>query len=318
MSTRAGAPLVLVAGRSGQVARALVEAAPDDLRLVALGRPELDLSEPGSIASAVERLSPAAIVNAAAYTAVDRAEAEEDAATAINGRGPGLLARAAREANGGAGVPIVHLSTDYVFDGSLDRPYREDDPVAPLGAYGRSKLAGERAVAAATPDHCILRTAWVHAPYGTNFVRTMLRLAETRDELRVVGDQRGSPSYAPDLAEAILAALRHMLARPGQSDEEGGRGTFHLAGAGETSWAGLAEAVFEVSARHGGPSARVAPISTADYPTPAARPANSRLDVTRFRRIFGVAPPPWRDGVERCVRALSGAAEALGGRADAP
>ena len=290
-------PTVLIAGRSGQVARALTDAAPNGWRVVALGRPELDLAEPSTIDAAVREVRPDAIVNAAAHTAVDRAEEEPERAMAINADGAAALARAAERAS----VPIVHVSTDYVFDGALDRPYREDDEVRPLGAYGRSKLAGELAVAEVTANHCTLRTAWVYAPYGQNFVRTMLRLAETRDEVRVVGDQRGSPSYAPDLARAMVVALRHLLAHP---NEASGRGTFHLAGTGETTWAGLAEAVFEASARRGGPSARVVPIPSSEYPTPAPRPANSRLDTTRFRDTFGHALPDWRDGVERCVAAL--------------
>ena len=295
-------PLVLIAGRSGQVATALAALDPADLHLLPLGRPELDLAEPNgaSIKAALERHRPAAIVNAAAYTAVDRAEDEPDEAMAINARGAGLLA----EASAAVGVPVVHLSTDYVFDGSLDRPYWEDDPTAPLGVYGRSKLEGERAVTAATPDHCILRTAWVHAPYGGNFVRTMLRLAQTRDELRVVNDQRGTPSYAPDLADAIVIVLRHLLARPVGAGEGSGRGMFHLAGTGETTWAGLAEAAFEASAKRGGPNARVVPIPAVEYPTPAARPANSRLDTSRFQRTFEHVPPHWRDAIERSVSAM--------------
>ena len=303
-ATDGGPPTVLVAGRSGQVARALLELDAPDLRMVALGRPELDLADAtaarATLDAAIDRLNPVAIVNAAAYTAVDRAEEKPEAAEAINGLGAGLLAEAAAR----AGIPIVHLSTDYVFDGTLDRPYREDDPVAPLGAYGRSKLSGERAVAATTPNHVILRTAWVHAPYGSNFVRTMLRLAETRDELRVVADQHGSPSYAPDLATAIAVVLRHLLARPEATGDGSGRGTYHLAGSGETNWAGLAEATFEVSASRGGPGARVVPIPAIEYPTPAARPANSRLDTSRFRTTFDHDPPHWRDAVERCVTAL--------------
>ena len=289
-------PRILVAGREGQVARALAEAKADDLDVVALGRPDLDLTDPATIARAMDGTRPALVVNAAAHTAVDRAEDEPDAAMAVNAHGAGALAGAAA----GAGVPIIHLSTDYVFDGRLGRPYREDDPVSPLGAYGRSKEAGERMVREATHDHAILRTSWVHAPHGGNFVRTMLRLAAERDEVRVVADQRGCPSYAPDIADAVLVVARRLLA----GGEGAARGTFHLAGEGEATWADLAEAVFAASTARGGPGARVTRIATADYPTRAERPADSRLDTSRFQAVFGHAMPGWRSGVERCVDAL--------------
>ena len=290
---------ILVAGRHGQVARALVGAAAmaDDLDVVAIGRPVLDLTDAATIARAMHETRPALVVNAAAYTAVDRAESEPDAAMAPNAHGAAHLASAAAA----SGVPIIHLSTDYVFDGTLGRPYREDDPVRPLGAYGRSKAAGEGRVRAATDDHVILRTSWIHAPYGANFVRTMLRLAADRDEVRVVADQRGRPTYAPDVAAAILVVARRLL-----SDRDRAlRGTFHLAGTGEATWADLAEAVFDASRERGGPTASVARIRTADYPTPAARPADSRLDTSRFEATFDHALPDWRDGVQRCVAALA-------------
>ena len=182
-------------------------------------------------------------------------------------------------------MPVIQLSTDYVFDGSNTRPYREDDPTGPLGVYGRSKLAGERAVAAATANHAILRTAWVYAPFGQNFVRSMLRLAATRDSLNVVADQRGCPTSALDIADAVLAVARHLA----DGDDPAGRGTFHMAGAGETTWADFATAILDVSRQYGGPHAVVTPIATADYPTPARRPRNSRL------RRLQARPPAWRD-----------------------
>ena len=306
-------PRILVAGREGQVARALREA-DADATIVALGRPDLDLTDPATLRRAVADVAPDIVVNAAAYTAVDRAEEEPDAAMAVNAVGAGHLAGAAAA----RGIPLIHLSTDYVFDGRLGRPYREDDPVGPAGAYGRSKLDGERRVSetmgAAGGRHAIVRTSWVHAPYGGNFVRTMLRLAEARDEVRVVADQRGRPTYAPHMADALLALARAMLSDDGvdegASSGAGSRasggvgGTFHVAGGGETTWAGLAGAVFEASGALGGPVARVVPIGTVDYPTAAARPPDSRLDTSRFEAATGHVMPPWRDGVRACVAAL--------------
>lgn len=289
---------VLVAGRSGQVATALTElAGTDDAEIVALGRPDLDITDADAVRRAVERERPDIVVNAAAYTAVDNAETDEVAAQALNCDGPRHLAEAAASAD----LPIIHISTDYVFAGDAAHPYRETDPTGPATTYGRTKLAGEAAVAAANPDHVTLRTAWVHSAHGKNFVRTMLRLAETRDEVSVVGDQHGTPTYAPDIAEGITTVARHALERRG---ENGWRGVHHMVSAGETTWAGLAEAVFDASARHGGPSARVTAITTAEYPTPAPRPANSRLATRRFRDTFGHSLPDWRDGVERCVARL--------------
>ena len=289
---------LLVAGKSGQVARSLAElAGTGDLKIVALGRPDLDITDPASVMRAIESERPDAVVNAAAYTAVDAAETDEDAAMALNRDGPMHLARATAE----VGAPIVHISTDYVFGGDADGPYRETDETDPQGAYGRTKLAGEHAVAEANPAHIILRTAWVHSPFGKNFVRTMLRLAEERDEVRVVGDQHGNPTYAPDIADGIAAALRHAKEHAASRDWAG---VHHMVSEGETTWAGLAEAVFAASAARGGPSAKVAAIPATEYPTPAKRPANSRLDTTRFRTTFGHTLPHWRDGVERCVERL--------------
>ncbi len=198
------------------------------------------------------------------------------------------------------GIPIVHVSTDYVFDGTKPAPYVESDATSPLGAYGRSKLEGEVAVAAANPQHLVLRTAWVYAPYGQNFLRTMLRLARERPELRVVADQQGCPTYAPHLAEAILDIAARLA--PGQAASAWG--TYHATAAGETTWHGFADAIVCAAARLGIPQVPVIPITTADYPTPARRPANSRLDCSKLERTFGVRLPPWQDGVEACIRAL--------------
>jgi dTDP-4-dehydrorhamnose reductase len=290
---------ILVTGAKGQVVSSLVERAPPGVEVVALGRPELDLAEPASIRDAFDDETADVVVNAAAYTAVDQAESEEALATRINGEGAGLVAEAARA----LGAPIIQLSTDYVFDGSLDRPYLEDDPVGPIGAYGRSKLAGEEAVAAANPRHVILRTAWVYSPFGANFVKTMLRLGETRNEVRVVADQRGSPTSALDIADAVFGVAARMLMQP----EPEHYGVFHMTGAGEATWAEFAEAIFDQVRGLGGPAVRVIPIATADYPTAARRPANSRLDCGRLLRDYGFSLPDWRESLPAVVERLRAA-----------
>jgi dTDP-4-dehydrorhamnose reductase len=283
---------ILVTGSEGQVARSLAEQASGH-ELVFAARPDLDLAVPATIEATVARIHPDLIVSAAAYTAVDKAETETDLAMAINGEAPGILARAGAR----IGAPILHLSTDYVFDGSLDRPWREDDPVNPINAYGATKLAGEEAVRASGATHAILRLAWVYSPFGANFVRTMLRLAETRDALNVVDDQRGCPSSALDIATAILKVADAWQA--------GARsGVYHFAGSGETDWAGFARAIFAGSARRGGPSAAVNGIPSSEYPTPARRPANSRLDCTRFEAEFGYRAPRWEDSLAVVVERL--------------
>lgn len=289
---------IAVTGRTGQVVQSLLAcAAAAGVTVIPVGRPELDLEQPAGSLQALAAAEPDCIVNAAAYTAVDKAEAEPDLAMRVNAEGAGAVAAAAAA----FGVPLIQISTDYVFDGLSPRPWRESDATAPLGAYGRSKLAGEQAVAASTDDYTILRTAWVYSPYGGNFVKTMLRLAETRAELGVVSDQLGSPTSAPALAEAIIAVAAALVARPGDAAL---RGVFHAAGSGEASWADLAEVVFAASAESGGPSARVNRITTADYPTPARRPANSRLDCSLLAERHGLRLPPWQDSVRACVAEL--------------
>ena len=289
---------VVITGREGQVARALAERAhAHDATVVFVGRPGCDLALPETIAPALVATRPDVIVSAAAYTAVDQAESEPDLAMAINGHAAGVVAAAASE----IGVPLVHLSTDYVFDGASERPYRADDPVGPVSVYGRSKLMGEQAVAAACLNHAILRTAWVYSPFGKNFVKTMLRLARTHDLVRVVSDQQGAPTSALDIADGVLQVAANLLDHP---QDQSLRGTFHMTGQGETSWAGLAERIFATSQALGGPTARVEPISTQDYPTPARRPANSRLDCSRLKAAHAVALPPWQDSVDACVARL--------------
>ncbi|QQR35443.1 dTDP-4-dehydrorhamnose reductase [Devosia oryziradicis] len=292
-----------VTGKTGQVVTALLERGEAmGAEIVALGRPEIDLSLDRSVLDTLAAASPDVIVSAAAYTAVDKAETEADRAEAVNARGPGLVAEAAAALN----VPVIHLSTDYVFDGSKPSPYVETDATRPLGVYGRTKLAGETAVAAATPNHVILRTAWVYSPFGQNFLKTMLRLAADRPELRVVDDQRGNPTSALDIADAVLVIARNLFDRP---DDAALRGVFHLAGTGEASWADFATEIFAASAALGGPSAGVSRITTADYATPARRPANSRLSTARLQQVHGVTMPHWttstRSVVERLVAATA-------------
>jgi dTDP-4-dehydrorhamnose reductase len=291
---------LLIAGWQGQLARALAEAAPrrDDVRAFAIGRPALDICELPTIERALNEHSPDVVINSAAYTAVDQAETDESAAFALNAKGAGALAAAAAK----RGVAVIHVSTDYVFDGTKPSPYVETDPTSPLSAYGRTKLAGEQAVASANPRHVILRTAWVHSPWGKNFVKTMLRLGAERDELRVVDDQVGSPTYAPHLATAIL----DIAARIGRGEMRASDwGLFHAAGSGETSWYGLAREVFAVAAKTGHKTPRVEAITASEYPTPAKRPANSRLDCGKLERHFGIGLPDWRAGVNDCLSRLA-------------
>lgn len=288
---------IAVTGKAGQVVSALLErGAVQGHKVVALGRPELDLSNPASVAAALAAAAPEAIVSAAAYTAVDKAESEADLAQAVNGAGAGAVAVAAAA----LGVPLVHVSTDYVFDGTLDRPYRETDPTGPSGVYGLSKLAGEQAVLAGCRDAAVLRVAWVYSPFGANFVKTMLRLAADRDEVGVVADQIGNPTSALDIADGILRVAGNLAG----SDDTALRGIFHMTAAGEASWAEFAEAIFAASAARGGASAGVRRIATADYPTPAKRPANSRLDCGLIARTHGVILPDWRSSLDPVVTRL--------------
>jgi dTDP-4-dehydrorhamnose reductase len=290
---------VLVTGRTGQLATALIALAEveRDVEVVAMGRPDFDLTRPAEAMRAVIAARPDVVVNAAAQTAVDQAESEPLLALAVNAVAAGAMAMAAAE----LGAPIIQISTDYVFDGSKPAPYLEGDPVGPLGAYGWSKLAGEAAVAGHAPNHAILRTSWVFAAEGRNFVRSMLRAAASRPEIGVVGDQRGCPTYAPDLAHAVLAVARNLVRQPGRTDM---RGVFHVAGAGEADWAGFADAVFERARAKGGPAARVRRIATADYPTPARRPANSRLGCALVSERHGVVLPDWHDALDRCFERI--------------
>lgn len=290
---------LLVTGKSGQVARSLVErgAARGDA-ILTLGRPEIDLEHAADrdrLAAAIAGFAPDVVVSAAAYTAVDRAESEAERACALNRDGAGAVARAAAALS----VPLIHLSTDYVYDGTKGAPYREDDACRPLSVYGRSKLDGEAAVRAAAPDAVILRTAWVYGPFGGNFVQTMLRLAGERDRLRVVDDQWGHPTSSLDLAEGILAIARRL-----RESGPAPAGIFHLAGGEAVTWCGFARGIMAASAAAGGPNVPVEAIGTADYPTPACRPADSRLDLSKAREAFGLVLPSWRDAIPAVVRRI--------------
>lgn len=278
---------IVVLGRSGQLARALARAPiHGDATLVSLGRDALDLTDASTTAAVLGAQRADLIINAAAYTAVDKAESEPAAAFALNRDAPAAIARFCAE----SGARLVHVSTDYVFDGAKAGAYVEDDARAPLNVYGRSKAEGEDAVLNSGADAVIVRTSWVYAAEGANFLRTMLRLAETRDEIGVVDDQIGAPTWAADLADACLAAGAATA-----------RGAFHYAAAGAGSWADFAEAVFTEAAQRGLPHARVKRISARDYPTAAARPANSRLDTSKFERAFGVVLRPWREALGACM-----------------
>lgn len=286
---------LLVLGAGGQVGRELCRLVwPAGVALAAFDRAGLDITRREAVFAAVARERPDLVINAAAYTAVDRAETERDAAWAGNCIGPANLAAACHDAR----VPLVHISTDYVFDGSKSGPYREDDPVAPLGVYGASKEAGERAVREELARHVILRTAWVYSAHGSNFVKTMLRLGAERPVLRVVADQTGSPTSAADIAAAIRSIVQQVAA--GNTSW----GTYHFTGGGAVTWHGFAEVIFQLAAQWRGPQPLVEAITTAEYPTPARRPANSVLDCTRIGAAFGIVPRPWRAALAEVIREL--------------
>jgi dTDP-4-dehydrorhamnose reductase len=278
--------MILVFGTTGQVATELRAQAA----VTALGRDAADLSDPAACAAAIHAHRPRAVINAAAYTAVDRAESEEGLATVINAEAPGAMARACAD----LGIPFVHISTDYVFAGDGTRAWHPDDPTGPLGAYGRSKLAGERAVRAAGGVHAILRTSWVVSAHGHNFVKTMLRLGAEREKLTVVADQIGAPTPARAIAAACLSIAEQLTADPAKS------GTYHFAGAPDTSWADFARAIMAAARL----PCRIEDIPTSAYPTPAKRPPNSRMDCTTTKTAFGLARPDWRAGLRDIIKEL--------------
>ena len=283
---------ILITGRHGQVSRELQLALADQADLLVLGQEQLNLAESAQIRAQVEALRPDLIINAAAHTAVDQAESEPELAFAINATAPGLLAEAAVQ----LGVPLIHYSTDYVFDGSKHAPYTEDDATAPLGVYGQSKLAGEQAIRATGAQHLILRTSWVYSLYGKNFLLTMQRLLQEREELRVVADQTGAPTWAGTIAQATAELVAHWRA-----GNPGPWGTYHLSGLGETSWFGFAEAIAEQLRLQGKPCARLEAIPSSAYPTPAQRPLNSRLDCSRLQQAWNIRLPDWHAALLECL-----------------
>lgn len=290
---------ILIAGRNGQLASCLRDlAALRGLPAVALGREGLDLEVREGIERAVASIAPCMIINLAAYTAVDQAESEVGKAFRINRDGAAALADLAWQRN----IPFVHLSTDYVFDGTKQEAYDEADVPAPLNAYGASKLAGEAAVLAAHPLATIVRTSWIYSSVGSNFLRTMLRLAETRPTVRVVCDQQGSPTAAAELAAALLLIAERSLT----DDRPTAAGIFHLCGQGATTWHGFAEAIFDGMSRRGVQPPRLEAITTDQYPCAARRPLNSRLDSSKAQRVFGIRLPAWRHSLETCLDQLVG------------
>jgi dTDP-4-dehydrorhamnose reductase len=289
---------LLLLGGTGQVGeefRAL--AMPHGVEVIAPARDALELEDADAISRMIAAGPWSAVINAAAYTQVDRAESEPAVAFAVNAAAPSRLSAE----TGQRGIPLVHISTDYVFDGKQGAPYHEQDAVAPLNVYGRSKLAGEEGVRAGNPFHVILRTSWVYSPYGANFVKTILRLAAERDRLTVVADQRGCPTAARDIAQACLDIALQCVSEPKQSPY----GIYHFAGAGEASWFELAETIVDLSTRRCARSPQVVPILTCDYPTAAARPSDTRLDCTAIVRAFGITARPWREALEETINRLT-------------
>jgi dTDP-4-dehydrorhamnose reductase len=289
---------VLLAGRNGQVGWELERSLAPLGEVVALDRAGMDLADPDSIVKAIRGARPDVIVNAAAYTAVDRAESEPDLAMRINGVAPGIIAGEAAR----SGALVVHYSTDYVFDGAKAAPYREDDATGPASAYGRTKLAGEEAVRAAGAPHLIFRTSWVYCARGSNFLLTMLRLAGERSELRIVDDQVGAPTWARSIAQLTARALGAGGAGPGPAREKSG--VYHLAAAGAVSWFGFAQAIFaQAGARRAEfRTPALTPIPTSQYPLPARRPSNSRLDTSKLAAAFGLTPPGWEVMLGECMK----------------
>ncbi len=292
---------ILVFGAEGQTGRELIVlASRRKVAAVGLSRAEADITRAEDVRAAIERHRPRLVVNAAGYTAVDRSESEPELARAANVEGPAVLAAASAR----AGVPLVHLSTDYIFDGKKSGAYVENDPIAPLSIYGRTKAEGEARVREAQPHHVILRSSWIYGVHGKNFLKTVLRLASERDELTMVADQFGCPTATADIAEAILLLAQRLVADANVS------GTYHFAGAGRTSWHGFATEIVAQQRPFTGRNPRVVAITTADYPTPARRPKNSALDSGRFRAIFGHSARAWQERVAETVDRLLHSARA--------
>jgi dTDP-4-dehydrorhamnose reductase len=289
---------IVITGRQGQIVQSLLEKAVEqpDLQVIALGRPELDLLKPDTVHETIITEKPDLVISAAAYTAVDLAEIEPELTFAINATGAQAVAEAARFCD----VPIIHFSTDYVFAGLAERPYVETDPPSPRSVYGHSKLEGERRVQSVTSKNIILRTAWVYSPFGKNFVKTMLKFAETRDVLQVVSDQWGNPTSALDIADAII----HIAYRLALDPDFTAYGIYHLVGTGDTNWSDFARAIFDESKMLGGPTAIVSDVVAADYMSEVTRPENSRLSTVKFQEVFGWAAPEWTSSLRKVVAEL--------------
>jgi dTDP-4-dehydrorhamnose reductase len=286
--------VILVFGGNGQLGQELSRAGiASAVPVAALSRAEADITDRKAVRDAIKRYDPLVVVNAASYTKVDLAETESEAARQANEVGPAILGAACAR----AGVPLIHLSTDYVFDGAKETAYLEGDPIRPINAYGQTKAAGEQAVRESTPLHVIIRTSWVYGQFGKNFLKTVLHLAATRDELRIVADQRGCPTSTPDLAEAILRIVPELLSRKTW-------GTYHYTGSGVTTWHQFASRIVAAQAPLTGRAPRVTPIPTSEFPTPARRPVNSELDCRLFERVFGFHGRPWTDETDSITRAL--------------
>lgn len=289
---------ILITGASGQLGHALAtQAGWRGFDHRAVSRPVFDFDDPGSLERCFHAASPALMINAAAWTGVDAAEAHADAAYRANRDGPAQLAELCRD----AGIPLIHISTDYVFDGTKGAPYKELDPVAPLGVYGASKQEGEAEVLESGAQAIVMRTSWVYAARGKNFARTMINAASKTGSLRVVADQHGTPTAAEDLAFAILAIAERIRDRGWREDYQG---IVHATNAGATTWFGFAEAIFAAAAHQGVPQPAITPIATADWPTPVRRPPDSRLDCSRLKRVFGITLPPWQDATRRIIGAM--------------
>ena len=289
--------MISIIGSNGQLGWELVrKAGRRGMQVLALDYPEIDIRDLASIDACFDSTKIELVINAAAYTAVDRAESESEAAFAVNREGPAHLADWCRK----RGIPLIHVSTDYVFDGAKGKPYVEEDPIAPLGVYGESKAAGEAEVRQRLPEHIILRTAWLVGIHGHNFVKTMLKLGRQKETLRVVADQYGCPTIAADLAEAILEMVRQV-----EKNESSKWGTYHYCGAGKTTWHGLATAIFEIAGQYEKFLVKnVVPISTEEYPTPVRRPANSVLDCSKIKEHFGIEARPWRESLMVMIEQL--------------
>lgn len=288
---------ILVTGKNGQVVTSILNhPLAKQHKIITFGRPEIDLSEYDKLKSAIKEANPDIIISSAAYTAVDKAETESDIAYVINALAPKAIGEIASELN----IPVIHISTDYVFSGDKSTSYKEEDATGPIGVYGKTKLEGEKFLAAATSNHVILRTAWVYSPYGNNFVKTMLRLGETRDELNVVADQQGCPTYAPEIAQACITIAERIT----KDKSKELRGIFNLTGQGKASWAQFAKKIFAEAEKFGCKKIKVNEITTDQYPTPAKRPKNSLLSSQKLLDIHGIELDNWEKSTKKCVEIL--------------